>query len=284
MSRRLLSVTAAIAALALAGTAQAGAVFLTGHDPDFHAQDEIGGVHELQVALNFVTSGTYNGGVQKFLFVESNRAVTTGHRVGKLGLTLGLGLTEGVNFDQVDAAGLAGVNFANYSAIVVASDFGGMLTSDEIDGLNARKTDIATYVNGGGGLAAFAECGVGFGSCNSDLVNINTQLFGFVPVFASAVNTAPPYHVTAYGASLGLTNADVDECCTHNSFADAAGLNIVDLDSNGVPTTLAGIVRITDGGFMPGVPEPGAWALMILGFGATGAVLRRRRTPTSAIG
>lgn len=27
---------------------------------------------------------------------------------------------------------------------------------------------------------------------------------------------------------------------------------------------------------IPGVPEPGAWALMILGFGATGAMLRRR--------
>jgi hypothetical protein len=25
-----------------------------------------------------------------------------------------------------------------------------------------------------------------------------------------------------------------------------------------------------------GIPEPGAWALMILGFGATGAMLRRR--------
>lgn len=30
------------------------------------------------------------------------------------------------------------------------------------------------------------------------------------------------------------------------------------------------------------VPEPGAWALMILGFGAAGAVLRRRRTAVAA--
>jgi hypothetical protein len=29
--------------------------------------------------------------------------------------------------------------------------------------------------------------------------------------------------------------------------------------------------------FGPGVPEPGAWALMIVGFGAAGAMLRRRR-------
>jgi hypothetical protein len=31
-----------------------------------------------------------------------------------------------------------------------------------------------------------------------------------------------------------------------------------------------------------GVPEPGAWALMIMGFGAAGALLRRRRTTAAA--
>jgi hypothetical protein len=34
----------------------------------------------------------------------------------------------------------------------------------------------------------------------------------------------------------------------------------------------------------PGVPEPSAWALMILGFGGAGAVLRRRRGLALAIG
>jgi hypothetical protein len=276
MMRRLLFVTAAIAALSMAGASHAGNVFLTGHDPDFHAQGQPSGVHELVVALNYVTGGTYNSGVEKFLFVESNLSVTSGHRRGEDALTGALGLTAGVNFDQVDAAGLVGVNFNNYSAIVVASDFGGMLSDAEIEELVARKTDIANFVNGGGGLAAFSECGVGFGNCISDLVNAGTPLFGFVPVGVSSVDTVAPYHVTAFGAGLGLTDADVSDCCTHNSFADAAGLNIVDLDQNGVPTTLAGSVRIGGGGFEPGVPEPAVWALMLLGFGLTGAALRRR--------
>lgn len=35
--------------------------------------------------------------------------------------------------------------------------------------------------------------------------------------------------------------------------------------------------------FAGGVPEPSAWALMIAGFGAVGAAMRRRRSPRSAI-
>ena len=31
------------------------------------------------------------------------------------------------------------------------------------------------------------------------------------------------------------------------------------------------------GGLIPGIPEPASWALMIMGFGGAGAVLRRRR-------
>jgi hypothetical protein len=56
-----------------------------------------------------------------------------------------------------------------------------------------------------------------------------------------------------------------------------AGLNYLDfrvLDL-GTPTGL----RVDDlSGSAVAVPEPGAWLLMIMGFGAVGAVLRRRRT------
>ncbi len=279
MLKTALLTSAALAMLGLAGTAHAGKVFLTGHDPDFHAQGQASGQHELTVALNFVTSGTYAGGTTKFLFVESELAPTSGHLIGENGLNA-IGLTEGVNYDEVDAAGLAALpNFNGYSAIVVASDFGGMLTDAEIQELVARKTDIANFVNAGGGLAAFAECGVGNPACNSDLVNASTPLFGFVPITATSVNTVAPYTVTGYGASLGLTNADVSDCCTHNSFASSSGLNVVDYDQNGVPTTLAGDVQIGGTGF--GVPEPAAWTLLLLGFGGLGARLRSARSTTA---
>jgi hypothetical protein len=269
------SAAAAAALLAWAGAASAGAVFLTGHDPDYHAQGQTSGVHELDLAVKYVTGGTYLDHTNKFLWVESYNAPDGGHRVGFAGLAA-IGVTAD-NVDRADAAQFATIDLSNYTAIVVASTFGGMLTDAEIRAMVARKTDIATFVNGGGGLAAFAECGFGFFNCDASNVHADTPLYGFVPVGASSSSTATPYTLTPAGIAFGLDPLEVNDCCTHNSFADAAGLTVLDFDLNGHPTTLAGNVRIGGGGFEPGVPEPAAWLLMILGFGAAGVSLRRAR-------
>ena len=252
--------------------AEAGNIYITGHDPDFHAQGQVSGQTQLRVGLNFVTNGTFDDGLQKFLWVESRLAPPAGFRLGELGLGT-IGLTLGVNYDRANAAELAAVNFAAYSAIVVASSFGGMLTKAEIDALIARKEDIKTFVNAGGGVFAMSECFPTSGFCLSNNVDASTALFGFLPVSVTSVDTEAPYKVTAFGSSLGLTDADVSDCCTHNSFGNIAGLTIVDTDNNGVPTTLAGNVRITDV-FEP-VPAPAS--LLLLAIGVVAAGLSRRR-------
>ena len=257
----------------------AGAVFLTGHDADFHAQSTPTARNLLNAGLNFVTSGTYNLAMpaKKFLWVESNLAATPGHLTGKDGLTVGgLGLVEGTQFDQVDGAGFAAVNLSLYSAIAVASSFGGMLTSAELIALNARAGDIKTFVNAGGGLLALAECFPASGFCLADNVTMTDKLFGFVPVSVSSVDTFAPYALTAAGMLLfpTLIDADVNDP-THNSFGEVGGLTVVDRDSAGTPATLAGIVLIDDGGFMS-VPEP--TTLLVLASGLLGLLgLRRRR-------
>ncbi len=245
--------------------ANAGPIFITGHDPDFHAQSDPDAVVLLETGLNFATSGTFNTPGNRFLWVESNLPVTGGHLFGEDALTGALGLVAGVNFDHVDAAGFATVDLSNYTAIAIASSFGGMLTQAEIDALIARESDIATFINAGGGLFASSECGSGFSNCDSSNITDNSSLFGFLPgVSATSVSTVPPYTITPFGTTIGapfgLTSADLQDP-THNSFAFISGLTAVDLDAQGQPTTLAGNVHVGRTGF--DVPEPGALTLVM---------------------
>jgi hypothetical protein len=278
MLKSKILVATAFAGLLAAAPAQAGQVFITGHDPDFHSQDDANAAHLLQVGITFALGGAanFNDNVHKTLWVESFNAPDSQHRVGELGLGV-IGLTIGQDFDWVNAAGFATANLSNYSAIGVASSFGGMFTSAELNAMIARATDIAAFINAGGGLFASAECDSG-GACNtSNMTAPHGAMYGYLPVTVSSISPTPPFNPTAFGTSLGLTFADLNDP-THNSFGLIGGLTPVDLDSANPQhaTTLAGNVRITDGGFTP-VPEPATLALVAAGLAGVAGMRRRKK-------
>jgi hypothetical protein len=218
-------------------------VFITGHDPDFHAVDNPGARNINTVAIGFVMDPAFNsfvaGGVTKFLFVQSAIQVPGGHRNGKIGI-VNSGYVEGADFETHTAATLnAELNLlgTKYSAIVVASDFGGILTQAELDILSARSVDIISFLNNGGGLYAMSES------------NLQAQLtpggghFGFLPFLVSSAAVSQvesQFQLTAFGASLGLTLADIQSNVSHCVFLDDAGLSVVDLDQDSRIVSLAG--------------------------------------------
>jgi len=238
--------TVVTATIATATPGRAVSLFLTGHDPDFHASlgdNTIGAQNINKTAINFVMDPAFNtfvaGGVQKFLFVESKITPPSGHTNGVNGI-LASGYTPGTDFDQHDASTL---NAAlddlgkTYSAIVIASDFGGVLTQAELDILNARKADIISFLNNGGGLYAMAE------SNSQAQLTPNGGQFGYLPFITTSMalnQSEVGFNVTPFGASLGLTNNDINGNASHNVFNGTFGLNVVDYDANGDIMSLAG--------------------------------------------
>jgi len=209
-----------------------------------------------------------------FVFIDSKGLVPGGHRAGVGGVTAS-GYTLGVDFDHFNAAQMTAAFWSTiestYSAIVVGSDFGGILRNAELSNLNAHAAEIASFINAGFGLVALSEGNNGAG------LTLGGDHFGFLPVSSGpANNPTPPYTVTTFGASLGLVDSDVSEP-SHNFFtALPAGFQVVSRDANGRIMSMAGVVNVGDGGFIP-VPEPGTLALFGIGIFGMGLSRRKRK-------
>ena len=293
MNRLLAKTLLALFTLALAllaNPASAASVFLTGHDPDFHAAtpnglaiDSQGAVNINNAAIGFIMDPIFNlsvaGGATKFLFVESSISPPGGHRVGKNGI-IQSGYIEGTDFVHADATTLnTALNQlgTTYGGIVIASDFGGLLSQAELDILNTRSADIIDFLNiDNGGLYAMAESNKGSGLTPSG------GHFGFLPFVVSSTGlnqSEAGTTVTAFGASLGLTNADVSDNFSHNIFDDTFGLNVVDRDSAGHILSLAGRGVIDPGTGVNPVPLPAA--VWLFGSGLLGLMgFARRKNST----
>ena len=260
-----LLVCLAVGALVPLAPALAGNVFVTGHDPIWHSGfggTAVGAANMATAGIDFARGGS----ALPFLFVESEppTGVPAGNAFTAPFLATQLGYAG--QYTVMNGAELAALPdfraaLSGFSAIVVASDHGGMLTAAELGFLNSHAADILDYINAGGGLYAEAE------SNAKGLIGA-TQRYGFLPFLVSSTDFQAAEinnTVTAFGAGAPflLTNADVNGNFSHNFFAATGGMAPVDL-FNGDPSrplTLAFSGQLSTGGVLP---EPSVLALLAL--------------------
>lgn len=225
---------------AAAGTASAGAIAATGHLGGFAEADSHNG--NSLIAKNGSTA-TFDD----FLtFTSSDPSLTSTTVAVNL-------LLDGV----FDASGPVASTDAGVFLFFAGHNFGAryVLTQDGF------RVDSSSFTLESGVIGATTNAALGTGTF---LIPLNTPLHFVLSLEASALASGPGSHAMAafgdHSFKFAATPFDLPDGVTLN-----AGDYIVDnrfID----PLAPTG-----------GVPEPAAWSLMILGFGLSGAAMRRRR-------
>jgi hypothetical protein len=268
---------------ALAPSAQAGDIFLTGHDVDFHAGQRGFDITVLNylsggpsASYKIAVIGTANSGNASWSTGGSYRGTSSGQVVAS---PAGYGTTT--FYDAQAFAALAPATRATIlsgvGALVVLSQDacgGCSLTTAGSAALNSVAGDIATAFNAGMDI---------YGNTGAN----NPTYYGFLPASALAtgasISGSTGFTPTAAGTGIGLTSSMVNGDPTHNRFVTAASAFTVfetrgsEIISIGLKD---GIITPPDGGGGGGittrVPDTG-WTVALLGMALPGMAFLRRK-------
>ena len=188
---------------------------------------------------------------------------------------------------------ISALSFRAYPGAAPSGFFSNSFTISEV---MVRLTTTSLSANEASGLQPStnfaANLGSGFTTVFSGPLTLTTaangvnQPFDYTINFSTLFNYDPtmgnllldvfiPTSATVSGGGLGFLTFD-----NANTLNDGVR-SVVNIFDGGSPTglldTSAAITSFTTSPIASGVPEPSTWAFMILGFGATGAAMRRRR-------
>lgn len=300
MLKNLAVLAAATLGLGVAGTVQAGSVYLTGHDTLLHAgqngYDTVilnwlrGAGTGSEIATANYSIAVVGGGNGSARFTGGANFTTgavvpgTGNAIPLAGAIAGY---ESATYYHATTADWTSVLSKDILIILSHTSCGGCdIGNDDVIAINAQSAAITTAFNAGMDIWG-----------NSGATNAN--YYNFLP--AGATTTGPPisgssgFDATNAGDAIGILPAMINGFPTHNRFAafdpdfvvfetrPAAGAacNTPPFPTTGCEFISIGIrdATITDGGIGTDggttVPEPGVLAL--LGLGALGMALTRRR-------
>lgn len=248
-----ISFTAAGLALALSTTANAGTLVASGDE---------------WTLSNNAYQGQYQAGTEAFA-----QAL-----IGKFGGSNYLVLTGNFNVQATQLTSFtaqlqrAGKNVTQSSEIPM--DLSGYDAVFHF-GQTASATTIQSYVNGGGN--AYISLGGGYyGNAAAEAANWNPMLATFGLVAGSSWFTAAGFvNATVTQGPVGATNLIWGYGQSIERIEGTSGVSYIrGRFSQDAPDI--GLVGSSES-LAAGVPEPATWLALIVGFGATGAAMRRRR-------
>lgn len=262
-----------VAALAFTSAAHAGKIYISGQDSDDSGHVSVAFGAQL---LSFINTGNTNGGTN-ILILGGNTSGTSRSSINAWNIG-GITLTH-----ADDATAIGAANLSAFAGILIpssANQTGGGITQLELDAINLRSADIATFVNGGGNLLAFTEAGLlgAFGWFPLGALTITNSSYG-------AVAQTPALAAAGFSA----TNSELAGDLFHNVFTGPAGFfGLSVLATNDVAGSATfGQAAILGGGTTTQIcrtppcsteiPEPGMLPLFGVGLLGMLAIARRRQ-------
>jgi len=201
--------------------------------------------------------------------------------------------TGGVSATYVTS--LSGVDLSNYSALYLESPGGCCIADNTV--LNGYGAAVSSFISGGGNLSIENYVGGGY---DGVIPGGASAPFGTILGYGTSAGGSGCTDgeiVTAFGISHGFSQPPYDSCWEHQAYemsywgglgyqslmqSDPFGYTFEDGTNLGSAFLALGGTLGTPTGF-GGVPEPSTWAMMLLGFGAVGAGMRRRRKPDARV-
>lgn len=261
--RRIAVTAVALTAVIPVSTASAGRLVATGHDADHHCgrgtvDEPVKQCGFFRVAVDYARGGAPDASKPVLVLDRGSLDV-----VDALDRVYGEGAVPRVVLDPRSSAFRnAAINTSLYSAVIVASsggdpkdpaaqDLNEVGSTPDSDAINARAGDLRAFFADGGGIY------VNSGGVHGD--GPNDPYYAFLPITVEPAKVTYPFALTDTGRSLGLINADVNCCATHNTFGTPSAesaLRAVDTDAAGrVVTLVADTPRFSSLADPPITPE-----------------------------